>query len=334
MTPFIPRIGITAGDPNGIGPEIALRTALHPEVRAKGHPVLIGAPKQFEDVAKRFNLALDEIEILEDGIPFVPPVFGQVSAQAGASALAAIDAALKGLSSKTLDAMVTAPICKEAVVKAGNSGFAGHTGYIAEHGGNPVHALALFANDKAISFVSLHESIRQALETVEKDRIVQVATLLHELFIALGLKRPRIAVSGLNPHAGEGGLFGEEEMNEIIPAIQTLRENGLNADGPLPPDVIYPALFGDRYDAVVSMIHDHGHVAFKTAHFNFAQSGGSTGGVNVTLGLPFIRTSADHGTAFDIAGKGIGDPGSMIDAFHLATRLVLGNYGSTDLGKD
>jgi 4-hydroxythreonine-4-phosphate dehydrogenase len=145
--------------------------------------------------------------------------------------------------------------------------------------------------------------------------------LLNDFLKKLLRKNPRIAVSGLNPHAGEAEMFGSEEKNDIAPAVKVMLKKKIKAYGPVPPDVVFPALFSGRCDGVVSMLHDHGHVAFKTALFEMEECSGKTSGVNVTLGLPFVRTSADHGTAFDIAGRGIADDGSLCDAVRLAARL-------------
>jgi 4-phospho-D-threonate 3-dehydrogenase / 4-phospho-D-erythronate 3-dehydrogenase len=328
-----PVIGITAWDPFGIGPEIALKVAQDGEVRTLCEPVIFGSLKTLDETARRIRLRVREGLIFDSG-RFAPRLdFGKISADAGKEALAALNAALLKIREGALPAIVTAPLCKEAVVEAGLKGFTGHTEYIASFAGNPPHCLALYHDNRAIAFTTCHVSLKEAVRLVKKERIVEVGLLLHDfLKSAIRTRRPRIAVSGLNPHAGEGGLFGDEEKKEVAPAVRLLMARGLNVSGPLPPDVIYPALFAGRFDGVVSLVHDHGHVAFKTALFRLGKGDGATAGVNVTLGLPFARTSADHGTAFDIAGKGAADPGSMKDAVLLAAELIRNGYIKTNKG--
>ncbi|MFH0919649.1 MAG: 4-hydroxythreonine-4-phosphate dehydrogenase PdxA [Fibrobacterota bacterium] len=313
-----PVLGITAGDPCGIGPEIALKAAQSPAVRRLCTPVIFGSYGTLAETARRLRLR-GPVSLVDTGRVVKPLAFGRPSAKSGREALQALDGALAALSAGLIDGLVTAPLSKEAVVASGQRGFTGHTGYVAAFAGNPEHCLALYAEGRCIAFVSTHVSLAEGIRRVKKARIVKVGKLLDGFLRGvLPGKKPRIAVSGLNPHAGEGGLFGSEEKKEIVPAIKALQKAGIRAVGPLPPDVVFPALFAGRYDGVVSMVHDHGHVAFKTALFRLNKSKGALSGVNVTLGLPVIRTSADHGTAFDIAGKGIADPGSLIDAVRLA----------------
>jgi 4-hydroxythreonine-4-phosphate dehydrogenase len=318
----LPVIGITTGDPNGIGPEVSIKAALDKEILQSCLPVLYGSSEMLKQTADRCSLSVGQLKIHESkGSGSIE--YGKVTARAGRAAMTAVEAALQAIQNKAINGMVTAPISKEAVHLAGLKDFSGHTEYIARFAGSPDHCLALYADNKAIAFVSTHVSLRQAIKLIKKDRIRRVTSMLNAFLASLGEKQPRIGISGLNPHAGEGGLFGEEEVKEIIPAVKALQNAGISVFGPVPPDVIFPELFGDRYDGVVSMVHDHGHVAFKTAHFRFSWQGGKTSGVNITLGLPFVRTSADHGTAFGIAGKNQGDCGSMKDAIKLAIRLIL-----------
>jgi 4-phospho-D-threonate 3-dehydrogenase / 4-phospho-D-erythronate 3-dehydrogenase len=322
-----PVIGITAGDPAGIGPEIALKALLDPGVRSICEPVVFGSLRTLEETARHVGIRLSQT-LLYGTERFIQKLaFGRVSAQAGREAMAALDAALLKIKDNTIDALVTAPLSKEAVVLAGFKGFSGHTEYLSAFGGNPSHALALYSEGRAIAFATCHVSVKQAIREVRKERIVTTGLLLHDFLKRVRGGRPRIAVSGLNPHAGEGGLFGREEQTEVLPAIKALAAKGLLVSGPVPPDVVFPALFSGRVDGVVSLLHDHGHVAFKTALFRLGQAGRQTSGVNVTLGLPFIRTSADHGTAFDIAGKGCADAGSLKEAVALAVRLTLRRIG-------
>ncbi len=314
-------IAITAGDPNGIGPEIAIKTAALLSVRKICTPLIYGSHETISDTATILGLSLKNIEIVDTGRVIKSIGFGKVSANAGEESIRAIDCAVKDIRKGIVKAIVTAPISKEAVVKSGLKKFTGHTGYIAEAAGNPFHVLALFADNKCISFVTLHASVRNALLQIKRDRIVKTTILLDSFLKKIVGRSAKIAISGLNPHAGESEILGFEEATEIIPAIKMLQKKGVKVAGPLPPDVVFPALFSERFNGVVSMLHDHGHVAFKTALFKLNKRVGKTGGVNVTLGLPFVRTSVDHGTAFDIAGQNIADIGSLVDAINLAVRL-------------
>jgi 4-hydroxythreonine-4-phosphate dehydrogenase len=317
-----PVIAIATGDPNGIGPEIAVKAALDPRVRRLCTCVLFGAPYSIVAAAEASDLPLKDIPLWDTGVTGAYPCFGKATPQGGWEAIAAVDAALEAVRRKTAAALVTAPLCKEAVVMSGRRGFTGHTEYLARKSGSRRFCLSLFSDDKCIAFVSTHVPLKKAVLLVKKKRIMETALLLHDFFRRLGFSRPRLAVAGLNPHAGEAGLFGFEERREIAPAVRALRKKGLCVEGPLPPDTAFPALFGGRFDGAVSLIHDHGCVAFKTACLSLGKNGAETSGVNVTLGLPFVRTSVDHGTAFDIAGKGRADPGSMVEAIELAVRLA------------
>jgi 4-hydroxythreonine-4-phosphate dehydrogenase len=283
--------------------------------------VLYGSEETISDTASILGFSVKNSEIIDTGRVVKKINFGKTSAEAGAESMRALDAAIADVKTGKVSAIVTAPLSKEAVVLSGKKNFAGHTGYIANAAGNPFHCLALYADNKCIAFVTLHESIKNSLKKIEKERIVNIGLLLDKFLIKVLDKKPKIAVSGLNPHAGEAELFGSEETREISPAIALLAKKKVNAYGPVPPDVVFPALFAGRCDGVVSMLHDHGHVAFKTALFRMGECSGKTSGVNVTLGLPFVRTSADHGTAFDIAGKGIADDGSLCDAVRLAAKI-------------
>jgi len=316
-----PVIAITCGDPNGIGPEIALKAGRHPLVRRLCTPVLFGSPATFAAAAEASSLSLKEVILFDTGAAGGFPKYGQLSAEGGREAMAALDSALAAVKRKQVAAIVTTPLSKEAVVMSGQKGFCGHTEYLAAFAKRKRFSLALFAEEKCIAFVSTHVSLQDGIRLVRKARILETTALLHDFFLQLGCRRPRLCVSGLNPHASEHGLFGHEEKRHILPAVQALRQKGWCVEGPLPPDVAFPALFSNRFDGAVSMVHDHGHVAFKTAHLKLGEKKADTAGVNVTLGLPFIRTSVDHGTAFDIAGQNKGDPGSLIDAIRLAVRL-------------
>jgi len=202
--------------------------------------------------------------------------------------------------------------------------FAGHTEIFAHYTGTPEYAMMLADQDFRVVHVNTHVSMLDAIRRITRERVFTTIKLTHNALTDMGIARPRIAVNGLNPHAGENGLFGTEEAEQIIPAIEQARQAGIEADGPHPPDTIFPKMRGGQYDAVVCMYHDQGHIPVKLLGFKYddkKNSWESVSGVNITLGLPIIRVSVDHGTAFDKAGKGEANPGSMIQAILYAARF-------------
>jgi len=213
----------------------------------------------------------------------------------------------------SLDAVCTAPVNKEAIELSGEH-FTGHTELLAELTKAPKVSMLLVAGTLRVAHVSTHVSLYRAIELVRPERIVDVVALMLPTLRLLGPQSPRVAIAGLNPHAGEHGMFGAEDNERIVPAVETCRERGWDVSGPYPPDSIFFRAKNGEFDAVVAMYHDQGHIAVKMAHF--------FGGVNVTLGLPIIRTSVDHGTGYDIAGKGIANAESMIDALSLAIDMA------------
>jgi 4-hydroxythreonine-4-phosphate dehydrogenase len=224
-----------------------------------------------------------------------------------------------------VDAIVTAPISKEAMRLAGYER-TGHTELLAHLTGAPVVAMLLIWENMRVAHVTTHLALRDVPAAITRERVLRTIRLTDETLKRFGLERPRIAVAGLNPHAGEAGLFGEEERVAVVPAVLEAQGMGLDVSGALPPDTVFAQLRGGRYDAVVAMYHDQGHIAVKTLSFAPAagERAASMAGVNVTMGLPIIRTSVDHGTAFDIAGQGIASEQSMKDAVLLAPRLAEG----------
>jgi len=227
---------------------------------------------------------------------------------------------------KEIDAVVTGPINKESINQAGCP-HPGHTEIFAVLTNTKDYAMMLIGEDLRVVHVSTHVSLRQAIERTKKPRVLTVIRLAHRALKALGIAEPKIAVAGLNPHAGEHGLFGDEEIKEIIPAIEEARTEGITVDGPIAPDTVFGRARGGLYDIVVCMYHDQGHIPLKTLGFTFdktAQKWTSMSGVNVTLGLPIIRTSVDHGTAFGKAGKGTAAYDSMLDAIDVAIKLAQG----------
>jgi 4-hydroxythreonine-4-phosphate dehydrogenase len=214
--------------------------------------------------------------------------------------------------------MVTAPLAKEAVAH-GCPGFSGHTGHIARRCGVDAHCLTLVHGRMWAAFVTTHVALREVADLATAPAITATGRLLHLALVRFGVPHPRIGVAGLNPHAGEHGLFGNEEKTQVEPAISVLRAEGIDATGPWPADVAFPMLRAAKLDGVVSLYHDQGHPVMKTLAFDLARN--RLRGVNLTLGLPIVRTSPDHGTGFDIAWKAPADDGSLVDAIRLADRI-------------
>jgi 4-hydroxythreonine-4-phosphate dehydrogenase len=253
-------------------------------------------------------------------------VYGKVSPMCGKASVEYIEKGIAMALAKEIDAVVTGPINKESINQAGCP-HPGHTEIFAVLTNTKDYAMMLIGEDLRVVHVSTHVSLRQAIERTKKPRVLTVIRLAHRALKALGIAEPKIAVAGLNPHAGEHGLFGDEEIQEIIPAIEEARAEGITVDGPIAPDTVFGRARGGLYDIVVCMYHDQGHIPLKTLGFTFdktTQKWTSMSGVNVTLGLPIIRTSVDHGTAFGKAGKGTAAYDSMLDAIDVAIKLAQG----------
>jgi 4-hydroxythreonine-4-phosphate dehydrogenase len=317
-------LAITMGDPSGIGPEIVAK------MLAQGgeHAVVVGSVVVMADIVRRLGLAcevrrIDDprearpqprvIEVIEVTRVTAPPPLGQLSAQSGQAAFDAIVAAIGAAKAGTVSGIVTAPINKEALSLAGIR-YPGHTEILADHGGARRVAMMLANDDIRTVLVTIHTSLRKAIEQADFDAQMSAIRLAHEGGKALGIAEPRVAVAGLNPHAGEGGLFGDEEIRIIRPAIAAARAEGIDASGPYPGDTVFMQARAGRFDVVVAQYHDQGLIPVKYL--------GLEKGVNITLGLSFVRTSPDHGTAFDIAGQGIADNASLETALAYAKRLA------------
>ena len=224
-----------------------------------------------------------------------------------------------------VDGTVTAPLNKEALHKGGHN-FDGHTEIYAHYTGTKKYAMLLADEFLRVIHVSTHVSLREACDRVKKERIIEVTELISNACRQFGMESPRIGIAGLNPHASDNGLFGWEEEKEIIPAVEELRQRGFNVDGPVPPDTLFAKAKCGKYDGCVAMYHDQGHIPFKVVGFNWNKETGkmdSAKGVNITLGLPIIRVSVDHGTAFDVAGKGVASPDAMLLSIDYATRMAI-----------
>jgi 4-hydroxythreonine-4-phosphate dehydrogenase len=323
-----PRIGITLGDPAGIGPEVALKALRDRKILAAVDPVLLGPRVALEHYAAKLGLkgrilvssklpskaTRGKITALDTGgfgLPQIP--FGQVHVECGRAALAAIRAGVALAREGALDAIVTGPIHKKSAQLAGMVG-AGHTEFIAHLCGVREVRLMLLGPRLRIIHVTAHVSLRDALGLIREERIVRTIELGAQVVKRLGFSRPRIAVAGVNPHASDSGLFGSEEELIVEPAVKRARKAGYRVAGPLSPDTLFFRAASGEFDLVVAMYHDQGHIAAKTSGFADA--------VNVTAGLPIIRTSVDHGTAFDLVGKNKAEAGNMKLAILLAGQLA------------
>jgi 4-hydroxythreonine-4-phosphate dehydrogenase len=249
---------------------------------------------------------------------------GKVDPMPGKAAVEYIQKAVALALEGKVGAIVTAPIHKEAINKAGFH-YAGHTELLAHLTNTKEYAMLLAHGPFRVSHVTTHTSMRKACDRIKKERVFTVIRLTYEFLKQLGIEHPRIGVAGLNPHSGEEGLFGDEEKTEITPAIEEAKKMGWIVDGPVPPDTVFTKMKGKQYDAVVAMYHDQGHIAVKLVGFSMKPGGkewDKMSGINMTLGLPIIRTSVDHGVAFGKAGEGRANPQSMVDAIKLAIQLA------------
>ena len=323
-----PRVGITVGDPAGIGPEIVLKSLEMPEVRRACQPVVIGDAKDLALQAESLGLAFPYKSFAQSETvkpnSTAPVIFdtrsidgnidrGRVSARAGQAALSAVEASVSLWKKGKIEAIATAPLNKEAIKQAGSQ-FPGHTEMLAALTGTSDFLMAFFAGQLRVVLLTIHVSLKDAIRAITRDRVLSALEATDRELRRFGIRAPRIAVAGLNPHAGEHGLFGSEEILEMNPAIADARKLGVDARGPLPADTLFLRAARGEFDAVMACYHDQGLVAVKSMAFGDA--------AGVTLGLPVVRTSVDHGTAFDIAGRGVADPGSMTRAILLAAELA------------
>lgn len=305
------RLVISTGDPAGIGPEVTLKALAETELSESVEIVVTGDAGWLSDQAKRLRLpAAKHVEPAGDASHVE---VGKVSAAGGEAAVAAVKRALDLIQAGAADALVTAPISKEAMRAAGYS-WPGHTELLADLCGVEDVRMLLLGDRLRVAHVTTHRSLRSAIAAATRERVLRTIEVADEGGRLLALERRRIGVAGINPHAGENGLFGDEEIEQIGPAVEAARERGIDAHGPLPADTLFWRAKEGDFDLVVAMYHDQGHIPVKL--------GGFSDGVNVSLGLPFLRTSVDHGTAFDIAGKGVADWRSMAAAIRLAVDVL------------
>lgn len=335
-------IGITMGDPASIGPEITAKALSDPSVYERCKPLVVGDVPVMEEALKITGLsdklkihtigdvseALFEygtIDVYHMGMVDMDKLQrGKVSAMAGNAAFQYVKKVIGLAMDHKIDATVTNALNKEAMNLAGHH-YSGHTEIYADYTGTRKYTMMLAHENLRVVHVSTHVSLREACDRVKKDRILEVIRIAHQACRRLGISQPKIGVAGLNPHSGENGMFGREEIEEITPAIQAARDEGIQADGPVPPDTVFSKARGGWYDIVVAMYHDQGHIPLKVVGFVYNQEEQKwdvVAGVNITLGLPIIRASVDHGTAFDQAGTGLASELSLTNAMDYAIRMA------------
>lgn len=327
--PPLPLLAVTMGDPAGTGPELITKALTDASILAICRPVVVGdaatlrAAAQYTGASAGIHTvesfaaatpSVDRIEVMDlKNVDLARLRLGQVQDSAGQAAYEYIKAAAEAALAGEVGAIVTSAINKESLNRAGHH-FDGHTGLLAHLCKTPGATMMLAADKLRVSHVSTHVSLAEAINRVRPERILKVLELTRAAVQRLGIEEPKIAVAGLNPHAGEHGLFGTEEAEFIEPAILTAQARGWDVTGPYPGDTVFFRAMNGEFDAAVAMYHDQGHVAVKML--------GIWRGVNVTLGLPIIRTSVEHGTNFDLAGTGRSDPRSLLEALKLAARLA------------
>lgn len=325
-----PVLGITMGDASGIGPEITAKALLrHPDLRSRARLLVIGDFDAMRRGAQIAGLdpdsvgtiqhpsectgASDRIEVLQTGPSLSGVRLGEVDPRAGDGAYRFIVEACRLSKEKAIDGIVTAPLNKTALHAAGHK-YPGHTELLAEQFGVKNFSLVLSAGDLYVFHITTHMSLRQAIESITPQRVLDLLRLSSAFSRALGMKDEPIVVAGLNPHAGENGLFGTEERDAMEPAIAQARKMGIDVRGPLPADAVIPQALRGKWKFLIVCYHDQGHAPFKSVH--------GDRGVNITVGLPVVRVSVDHGTAFDIAGKGVADESSLVLASERAAALA------------
>ena len=323
-----PIVLITMGDPTGVGPEVIVKSVNQPAVRERLRPLVIGDTRRLQQAVKLTGVKLDvrtvrqpeealfapgSIDCLDlDIVPSDLP-FGRLAAAGGEAAYRFIARAVEVAQSGFAGAICTAPLNKEALHAAGHR-YPGHTEMLAHLSGTPEVSMLLVAPRLRVIHVTTHIGLLDAIARIEPGLVERTIRRGNELLVRSGIAKPRIAVCGINPHAGEGGLFGRgEEAQKIAPAVAACVDSGLDVQGPLPADTLFFRATRGDFDLIVAMYHDQGHGPVKVL--------GLEAGVNVTVGLPFVRTSVDHGTAFDIAGTGRADAGSMVAALELAAEF-------------
>ena len=324
----LPIYTISIGDPAGIGPEVTVKACRDEALHALGRWVIVGEAWQVLDLAKQYDLHVDQVihsidelagdanvAVLDAGLISREEVkTGQIGAACGHASIHYVKRAAELCIAGKSKAMVTGPISKEAVAASGIEGFCGHTEYITELCGLDTCRMMLWNETVCVIHVSTHCSLFDAVTKIDQPRILETIEIGYQAMLNLGFENPRLCICGLNPHAGENGMFGKEEIDLIIPAVEQAQAQGIDVTGPYPADTLFMQAVRGKCDMVIAMYHDQGHVPMKLYDFEHT--------VNVTLGLPIVRCSVDHGTAFDIAGQGIADPVDMQTAMKLAVSLT------------
>jgi len=324
------KLAITMGDPGGIGPEIIVKVLSCAEIRDYCTPIVVGDKAPIKEALTLLNLPIKlriiaspeeskpvrrggSIELIDMG---VVKKFrkGKPTAEGGRASVIYIKKAVELTLNKQVDGVVTAPISKQALKMAG-FGWPGHTEMLSDLTHTKECAMVLVGGPLRIILVTIHTSLKKVSSLITKDKILKSIRLAKRTCDMLGIKAPRIAIAGLNPHAGEAGLFGDEEIKKIVPAVKEALKEGIRVSGPYPPDTVFHKAYKGEIDIIVCMYHDQGLIPLKMIAFHE--------GVNLTVGLPIIRTSPDHGTAYDIAWKGVANPSSMIEAIKLAAKLKI-----------
>ncbi len=329
-----PYVGLTMGDPCGIGPEVVIKALIHSKIYEWCNPVIIGNAASLRETVKMLDIDMSINHISETDIEMsrVNPnaasvidignlnyedvTIGEINPGCGKAAMEWVSHAGRLAMSGAIGGIATAPLNKEAASLAGYEAI-GHMELLQELTGSKTVATMLIAKNLRVVHLTTHRSLRVACDYVKKDRILDYLRITDENFKKWGFENPRIGVAALNPHGSDGGLLGDEENDEILPAVTQAKAEGMTVEGPIPADIIFHQAINDQYDAVLCMYHDQGHIPVKV--YGFEES------ITANLGLPFVRTSVDHGTAFDIAGQGIADPLSMIEAIKLASTLISGS---------
>lgn len=326
MSMILPVIGVPIGDPAGIGPEIAIKAALTDEIRLSAHIKLIGPLEVFNQVRNHFNFSFDKLDIhyiegsenqvlISDVGKTSHHEYGKIQANCGLIAYDSIKEAVRLALDGTIDAIATTPINKEAF-RAAKISSIGHTELLGELTNTSDPVTMFHTNTLKIFFLTRHISLIKACETINYEKVLSGIIRTYESLLLLDKYQPEraFAVAGLNPHNGEHGLFGNEEEESIVPAIIKAQEMGIPVEGPVPADSVFYQARTGKYSAVLALYHDQGHIAAKT--YDFEKT------ISLTLGLPFLRTSVDHGTAFDLAGKGIAQYNSMVQAIRIAAEYA------------
>lgn len=336
-----PSVGITMGDPASIGPEISLKVFQNEKLYQKCCPLLVGDSNVLEKVMEKLpdrRIKLNQITDIKDAkfeygtmdiydmheVDIERLEFGKVSKMAGNAAFQYVKKVIELANNHEVDATVTNALNKEAMNLAGHH-YAGHTEIYGKFTKTPNYTMMLAHGNLRVVHVSTHVSLRKACDMVKKTRVENCIRLADEVCRNLGIINPRVAVAGLNPHAGEDGLFGDEEIKEIGPAVKAMQAKGIDVEGPIPADTVFAKCVGGMYDIVVAMYHDQGHIPVKVIGFQYdkeKKKWNSVAGINVTLGLPIIRTSVDHGTAFDQVLKGTANEVSLENAIDYAIKLA------------